>query len=439
MKSGIKIVTIGGGSSYTPELIEGFIKRYHELPLKELWLVDVEAGKTKLEIIGALARRMVEAAKLPIEIHTTLDRREALVDADYVTTQFRVGQMDARILDERIPGKYMMLGQETIGAGGLFKALRTVPVIYEIIQDMKELCENAWLINFTNPSGVVSEAVFRYSDFDRYIGVCNVPINLTNHFAKTLGLKAKDLIPYFGGLNHLSYVFNVYYRNKDCLQDIISGLREEQLTMKNIDPLAWDLGFIESLGVYPSPYHKYYYHYDEMFHKYYESFQQGKTRGELVKAIEKTLFEKYQDPNLHEKPKELEERGGAYYSDVACSIISSIHNDKKEYHVVNTVNEGFITDLPNGCAIEITARITKHGPVPVFIGRLPGEIKGLIQSVKAYEQVLVDAIYERNLAKAKVALEIHPLTRSITNAALAFDELVEAHRQYLDYYFGARK
>ncbi|MCF7931221.1 MAG: hypothetical protein K9L02_06910, partial [Acholeplasmataceae bacterium] len=219
MKNGIKIVTIGGGSSYTPELIEGFIKRYDELPIREIWLVDILEGEEKLNIVGALAKRMVEKSGLPIEVHLTLNRREALVDADFVTTQLRVGQLDARILDETIPPKYGMLGQETNGAGGVFKALRTVPVIYDIINDIKELCENAWLINFTNPAGIVSEAVFRYADFDRYIGVCNVPINMTNHFAEVLNVKAKELVPYFAGLNHMSYVLNVYHKNKDCLPE----------------------------------------------------------------------------------------------------------------------------------------------------------------------------------------------------------------------------
>jgi len=435
MKQGIKIVTIGGGSSYTPELVEGFIKRYEELPVSELWLVDIESGKEKLEIVGALAKRMVSEAKVPMEIHLTLNRREALKDADFVTTQFRVGQLDARILDERIPAMQGMLGQETLGAGGLFKALRTVPVIYEIINDIKELCENAWLINFTNPAGVVSEAVFRYCEFERFIGVCNVPINLTNHFAKVLDAKVKDLVPYFAGLNHMSYVLNVYHRNKDRLPEIIEHMKQEQITMNNIDPLAWNMDFITQLGVYPSPYHKYYYYYDEMLEKSLKQFKVGNTRAELVKNIEHKLFEQYKDVNLKVKPKELEQRGGAYYSDVACSIISSIYNDKKDFQVVNTVNEGYMTDLPNGCAVEITARITKHGPMPVFIGRLPNEIRGLVQSVKIFEQTLVDAIYERNLEKAKLALQIHPLTKSIVTAAKVFDELVVAHRQYLDYYF----
>lgn len=435
MKKGIKIVTIGGGSSYTPELVEGFIKRYDQMPVTELWLVDIEAGKEKLEIVGNLAKRMVQKANVDMKIHLSLNRREALKNADFVTTQFRVGQLGARVLDERIPAKYGMLGQETNGAGGVFKALRTVPVIYSIIDDMKELCPDAWMINFTNPAGIVSEAVFRYAEFERYIGVCNVPINLQNHFAKTLDVKPKDIVPYFAGLNHMSYVLNVFYKNKDYLSKIIDHMKEEQMTMNNIDPLAWDLEFIEHLGVYPSPYHKYYYYYQEMYDKFLKQYKEGSTRAEHVKEIEHTLFEKYKDLSLDVKPKELEERGGAYYSDVACSVIDSIYNDRREYHVVNTVNEGYITDLPDGCAIEITSRITKHGPIPVYIGKLPEGIKGLVQHMKHFEEVLVDAIYERNLEKAKLALQINPLTKSITQASKCFDELVVAHKEYLTYYF----
>lgn len=176
MKKGLKIVTIGGGSSYTPELIEGFIKRHHELPIRELWLVDIEAGREKLEIVGAMAKRMVKAAGIDCDIHLTLNRREALADADFVTTQFRVGLLEARIKDETIPISHGMIGQETNGAGGMFKAFRTIPVVLGIVEDMKELCPDAWLINFTNPAGMVTEAVLQYGKWEKVIGLCNVPI-----------------------------------------------------------------------------------------------------------------------------------------------------------------------------------------------------------------------------------------------------------------------
>ncbi|MFK4464276.1 alpha-galactosidase/6-phospho-beta-glucosidase family protein [Bacillus safensis] len=192
MAKGLKVVTIGGGSSYTPELVEGFIKRYDEFPISELWLVDIEAGKEKLEIVGNLAKRMVKKAGLPIEVHLTLDRRKALVDADFVTTQFRVGLLEARMKDERIPLKYDVIGQETNGPGGLFKGLRTIPVILDIVKDIEELCPNAWLVNFTNPAGMVTEAVLRYSNHRKVVGLCNVPIGIRMGIAKGLWCRRKQ-------------------------------------------------------------------------------------------------------------------------------------------------------------------------------------------------------------------------------------------------------
>ena len=175
MQKKVKIVTIGGGSSYTPELMEGFIKRYEELPISEIWLVDVERGSQKLRIVADLAQRMWDASGYPVKVHTTLDRREALPGADFVTTQFRVGLLEARIKDERIPDLHGMLGQETNGAGGIFKAFRTIPVIGQIIEDMRELCPDAWLINFTNPSGMITEAAIKHFGWKKTIGLCNVP------------------------------------------------------------------------------------------------------------------------------------------------------------------------------------------------------------------------------------------------------------------------
>ncbi len=179
MSKKLKIVTIGGGSSYTPELMEGFINRKDKLDISELWLVDVEAGREKLEIVGAMAQRMVKAAGLDWKVFLTTDRREALKDADFVTTQFRVGQLEARVKDERIPGKYGLLGQETNGAGGIFKAFRTIPVILDIIKDMRELAPKAWLIDFTNPAGIVTEAAIKVGGWERTIGLCNIPVGAT--------------------------------------------------------------------------------------------------------------------------------------------------------------------------------------------------------------------------------------------------------------------
>lgn len=207
MKKQLKIVTIGGGSSYTPELIEGFIKRKDQIDIKELWLVDIEEGQEKLNIVGEMAKRMVKAAGLDWDIHLTLDRYTALKDADFVTTQFRVGLLDARIRDERIPLSYGLIGQETNGAGGIFKALRTIPVILDIIKDMKEVCPNAWLVNFTNPSGMITEAAIKVGGWKKTVGLCNVPIGLMNLADTIMGLPefSEELYFKFAGLNHFHW------------------------------------------------------------------------------------------------------------------------------------------------------------------------------------------------------------------------------------------
>ncbi|MGL5380263.1 6-phospho-beta-glucosidase, partial [Clostridium sp.] len=344
MKKGIKIVTIGGGSSYTPELVEGFIKRYNELPVRELWLVDIEAGKDKLETVGNLAKRMVKKAGVDMEIHLTLNRREALKDADFVTTQLRVGLLNARIKDERIPLSHGVIGQETNGAGGLFKALRTVPVVLDIIKDIEELCPNAWLVNFTNPTGVITEAVFKYTNFKRYMGLCNVPIGMKNGIAKEFGVESDRIEMDFAGLNHMVYGLNTRLDGKDVSEEAVEKFVNASITMQNIKDIPFNADFIRSLGVIPCPYHKYYYKNNEMLAEELEQFKEGKTRGETVKALEDDLFELYKDPNLEIKPPQLEKRGGAYYSDAACNLISSIYNDKKDIQVVNTLNNGAIRD-----------------------------------------------------------------------------------------------
>ena len=217
-KDSVKIVTIGGGSSYTPELIEGFIKRYDTLPVRELWLVDIEAGRDKLETVGALAKRMVEKAGVPMKIVLSYDRREALKDADFVTTQMRIGRLPARILDERIPLSHGMIGQETNGAGGMFKAFRTIPVILDIVKDIQELCPNAWLINFTNPAGMVTEAILRHTNFKKTIGLCNVPVNMVAGFAKMLGVEEKDVTMEIQGVNHFIFATDVFVNGESRFQ-----------------------------------------------------------------------------------------------------------------------------------------------------------------------------------------------------------------------------
>lgn len=307
----VKIATIGGGSSYTPELMEGFIKRYAELPIGEIWLVDVEAGAEKQAIVGKMAQRMWDASPYDVQIHTTLNREEALKDADFVTTQFRVGQLDARVKDERIPFSYGLLGQETNGAGGMFKAFRTIPVILEIVADMKRLCPDAWLINFTNPSGMVTEAVLRYGQWEKVIGLCNVPVVAKMGEAETLGVPQTDLIYKFAGVNHFHWHKVADKKGHDLTPQLIDKLYEENSGLpKNIFDVPFYREQLQQMNMIPCGYHRYYYRAEEMLKHGLTEYATEGTRAQQVKVIEHELFELYKDPDLDYKPKQLEQRGG---------------------------------------------------------------------------------------------------------------------------------
>jgi 6-phospho-beta-glucosidase len=430
IKKGLKVVTIGGGSSYTPELIEGFIKRYESLPIKELWLVDIEEGETKLQIVGNLAKRMIKKANIPMEIHLTLDRQAALKDADFVTTQFRVGQLEARAKDEEIPLRYGVIGQETNGPGGLFKALRTIPVIVEIVNEMKELCPNAWLINFTNPAGMIVEAICRYSNWNKVIGVCNVPIGMERGVAEALKVEPERIRIDFAGLNHMVFGLTIYLDGEDITENAINKLasNEKEINMKNIKNLSFEPDFLKALKILPCPYHRYYYKQKEMVESELHDYEEKGVRAMVVQRLEKELFELYQDENLHEKPKQLEERGGAYYSDVACNLIDSIYNDKGDIQTVNTLNKGSIASIPNDSVIEVSCVITKKGPKPLAIGDLPVPVRGLVQQIKSFERTTIDAAVTGDYYTALLAMTINPLVPSDTLAKQILDEMLEAHK-----------
>jgi len=451
----IKIVTIGGGSSYTPELIEGFIKRKDVLPIKEIWLVDIEEGKEKLEIVGAMAQRMVKAAGLDWEVHLTLDRRAALKDADFVSTQFRVGLLDARIKDERIPLSHGILGQETNGAGGMFKAFRTIPVILDIVKDMKELCPDAWLVNFTNPSGMVTEAVMRYANWEKVVGLCNVPIVCRKIAAGGLGVDESELTFKFAGLNHFhwhrvfdrqgvektQYVLDSVYATEDGMgkalgniMKVMANSNDEAMKdsgVRNIPMIAFLSEQVKDLRIIPCMYHRYYYITDDMIKEEIEAYKAGKTRAEEVKRTEAKLFELYKDPNLDHKPEELGMRGGTYYSDAACELISAIYNDSKIEMVVSTKNNGSVVDLPRDTVVEVNAIITASGPKPLAWGEFDPSTRGLLQLMKDMELVTIEAAVTGDYAKALQAFTINPLVPSGNIAKQLLNEMLVAHKKYL--------
>ncbi|WP_372630470.1 6-phospho-beta-glucosidase [Cohnella sp.] len=431
-KEHLKVAVIGGGSSYTPELVEGLIKRRSELPVKELYLVDVEAGREKLEIVGALARRMVEKAGADIRIYLTLDRTEAIRGADFVTTQLRVGQLDARGRDERIPLKYGCIGQETTGAGGFSKALRTIPVILDICKEMEELAPDAFLLNFTNPAGIVTEAALKYSKI-KTIGLCNLPIGLRMQIAEFYGVDASKVHIEMIGINHLNWTTKIVVDGEDVSESFLAkAAGAKGLTMKNISDLEWDGDFLQSLGALPCSYHRYYYMRDDMLAEQMEDLGTDGTRADVVKRVEAELFELYKDPILAIKPPQLEQRGGAYYSEVAVNLMSSIYNNRKDIQTVNVRNNGIIPFLPDDVSVEVNSLIDAEGAHPIQLSRSVGpEIRGLMTLVKAYEELTVEAAVHGDRKKALQALALHPLVGTAELARSMLRDILEQHEAYL--------
>lgn len=432
MRKAVKIVTIGGGSSYTPELMEGFIKRYEELPVREIWLVDIEEGKEKAGIVGSLAQRMWDATPYDVKVHVTLDRREALKGADFVTTQFRVGLLDARIKDERIPLLHGMLGQETNGAGGMFKAFRTIPVIGEIVEDMRELCPDAWLINFTNPSGMITEAAIKHFGWKKCIGLCNVPTISMMAEPKVLGKKPEELNYQFAGLNHFHWHKVFDSKGNDLTPELIEHINEENGgTPNNIYRAEFPLELLRSMNLLPCGYHRYYFVQKEMLEHSVEEFNRCGTRSEVMKRTEAELFELYKDTSLHEKPGQLEKRGGAYYSDAACECISAIYNDKRTQMVVSTENKGALPCLEEDSIVEATSVISAEGAQPIAWGTMAPAQKGWLQLMKAMEECTISAALSGDYGQALEAFTINPLVENGAEAKKVLDELFVAHEKYL--------
>lgn len=426
-KEQLKVAVIGGGSSYTPELIEGFIRRQAQLPVQEIVLVDIEGGQEKLETVGRLAQRMTRKADAPIRVSTTLERATAIQGADFVVTQLRVGGLDARIRDERIPLAHGLIGQETTGAGGFANALRTIPVMLEIGREIERLAPEAWLINFTNPAGIVTEAVLKHTRV-KALGVCNVPLGMLHNATRLLQVEPTRLAIDFIGLNHLVWGRSVRVDGKEALPQLIELLAQGgALTMKNIKDLAFPPAFLRALQLFPCPYHRYYYMRGEMLQEEQEAAASGGTRGEQVRRTERELFALYRDEALAHKPQQLEQRGGAHYSDAACALIDSIYNDKQDIQVVNVQNQGALPELPADAVIERNCIIGAQGAKPLRAGRLPTAVRGLVQAVKAYEELTVLAAVSGNPNTALLALAAHPLVPTAALAQAVWNDILTAN------------
>lgn len=434
----MKLVVIGGGSSYTPELVEGVILHRETLPVTEIVLIDIEAGQKKVQINTEFAKRMVEKAGLDIKINYTLDRAKGLKNADFIITQIRVGGLDARAKDERIPLKYGVIGQETTGPGGCFKALRTIPVMLDICRDIEKFCPNAWLINFTNPSGIVTEAILKHTNV-KCIGLCNVPINMRHDAAERLQVPADELDCRFIGLNHLSVMTQAFHEGKDRLPEALAVANSESI-VKNIDKNEEMDRFAKEMGCMFSPYLQYFYSEKEMLeHETMEALGMEGTRADQVKRVEKNLFTCYSDTNLKEKPEALAKRGGARYSEAAINLIDSIYNDRKDVQVVDVANQGTIRQLPDEVVIETNCVIGRNGAAPLQIEEVPQAVLGLIEQVKAYEVLTIESAVSGDKTKALLAFMNHPLVHDVRDARRMLDEMLEAHKDYLPQFYAEKQ
>ena len=395
----MKLAVIGAGSTYTPELVSGLIRERERVGVGELVLHDIDPER--LDVVGGLSRRILEAQGFAGALELTGELDRALDAADAILIQIRVGGQAARLRDETIPAACGCVGQETTGAGGLAKAMRTVPVVLEIAQRARELAsDDAWIIDFTNPVGIVTRALLDAGH--RAIGLCNVAINFQRQIASHLGLPPERVLVDQVGLNHLTWIRAAWVDGRDVLPDVIGGFG---------DALAHEIGLprslIETLGAIPSYYLRYFYAEREVV----QEQKMTKPRARRVAEIERTLLDMYRDPSLAEKPALLDQRGGAFYSEAAIQLVASLLADTGDTQVVDVRNLGTLFGLSDDDVVEVPARIGRGGAVPVAQRPLAPELLGLVQHVAAYERLAAAAAAGGDHEAARLALLVHPLVR----------------------------
>lgn len=425
----MKVTVIGGGSSYTPELVNGFLERADTLPLSELWLMDV--SPERLDVVGGFARRMVAARGAPFTVHPTTDRQAAVRGAHYIITQLRVGGMSCRRADEYLGRRHGLIGQETTGVGGMAKALRTIPVILDIARDVGELAPGALLANFTNPAGLVTEALARYVPEVSAVGVCNAPITAQMKILEELTeWKGIQIDPQQVrldtlGLNHLSWHRGLFLNGEDIWPEVLAGY----LAGLRADPTAeWDPRTVEVLGMIPNYYLRYYYYTDR---KLAAQEAWPPSRAEEVMAVERDLLAQYAEPDRAEMPEDLMKRGGAYYSTMATQLLNAHYNDLGETHVVNVPHRGAIPGWPDDWVLEMPCRVSRSGIQPIPAKPLPPVCFGLLAQVKAYELLTVEAAVHGDRDAAYQALLAHPLGPSADMVQAVLDDILETNRTYL--------
>jgi 6-phospho-beta-glucosidase len=414
----MKLAVVGGGSTYSPELAEGLGLRAAALGLEVLALTDVDAGR--LSVVGGFVQRMLAVIAPTVRVELEADLGRAVSRADFVVTQIRVGGQQSRHADEMLGRRHGLLGQETTGVGGFAKAMRTIPVMLGIAAAIEEHAPGAVLINFTNPVSIVTEALLRHTEV-KAIGLCNIPIGLRIDLANLLEVAPERVKLDSVGLNHLSFVRRVLVDGADVLPslvDRVAGARAGKPA--NIPELAYPDAFLEALGMVPSDYLRYFFLQRETLA---EQAASERTRAEEVLAIEEELLAHYADPKSVDKPAALSKRGGAHYSHAAIEIIEAISADSGAELVVDVQNRGAVAELGDEVVVEIPCRVGASGATPLPQRPLEPVIRGLIQHVKAYEELTVEAARTADRRSALLALAAHPLVPSVETAVQVIDEL----------------
>lgn len=429
----MKITVIGGGSTYTPELIKGFIDLHDQLPLDELVLMDIQPER--LEIVGGFCRRIIENHGSPFKITLTTNRREAIRKASYVLTQLRVGFLQARREDEYLGKRHGLIGQETTGVGGMAKALRTIPVILGIAREMRELAPSAMLVNFTNPSGLVSEALFRHAPEVCSVGLCNSPITTKMEMLEGLKrLTGQEIAPERAhldalGINHLTWYRGLKVDGQQVWPQVLQAYIEE---MKQENEPEWSPELLSTLGMIPVGYLQYFY---STGHKLAEQEKWPPSRAETVMEIEKTLLHEYADPAQKEVPADLMKRGGAYYSTLATQVINAHANNLGSVEVVNVRQNGAVPGCPTEWVMELPCRIDAGGIHPLPTEPLAVVNFGLLAQVKSYELLTVEAAVHGDRSAAYKAMLAHPLGPDAEKIPAVLDDLLETNRRYLPQFF----
>jgi len=415
----MKIAVVGGGSTYTPELAEG-IGTWAQEPggPSQLTLVDVDGPRQ--DIVAGFVRRMLAHSGSPLTVETTTDLKEGLQGADFVVIQIRVGGQEGRHEDILLGLRHGLIGQETTGVGGLAKALRSIPAVLDIVEAANEVAPGAWVMNFTNPAGMVTEAVLNHGT-ERAVGLCNVPRELQIDIAGHLNVSEQAIELDWIGLNHLGWIRKILLEGRDVLPRVLRIL-ETPGGPANIPEISYPTGFLAALGMLPSSYVRYYYETERMLDRVR---RRPLTRAQEVARIEKELLSIYRDESSVKKPELLSERGGAWYSRVACDVMRALRSDEGAVHVVNTLNRGVIPTLPDDASVEVRCRIDSSGVTPLPLDPPDERIAGLIHQVKAYERLGIRAAENKDRNAMLMALSAHPLVPSATVASRVAAEIIE--------------